>query len=66
MDDFVAKIEEKLEEHTIRFLKIVKKYNLHFKQSKCNFSATKIPLLGVWVGNREVQMKEKKIKTVKE
>ena len=47
MDDFVAKIEEKLEEHTIRFLKIVKKYNLHFKQSKCNFSATKIPLLGV-------------------
>jgi len=49
MDDFVilAKTEKKLEEHTIRFLKIVEKHNLCFKQSKCNFNATEIPILGV-------------------
>jgi len=49
IDDFVilAKTEKKLEERTIRFLKIAEKHNLCFKQSKCNFNATEIPILGV-------------------
>ena len=52
-DDFVilAETEEELEKYTIRFLKIVEKHNLCFKQSKCNFNAREIPILGVWVGN---------------
>jgi len=56
MDDFIilAKTEKELEERTIRFLKIVKKHNLCFKWSKCNFNTTKIPILGVQVGNGEV------------
>jgi len=68
MDDFVilAKTEEELEEHTIRFLKIAEKYNLCFKQSKCDFNATEIPILGVRVGNREVQIEEEKVKAIKE
>jgi len=68
MDDFVipAKTEKELEECTIRFLKIVKKHNLCFKQSKCDFNATEIPILGVWVRNGEVQMKEEKVKAIKE
>jgi len=50
MDDFVilAKTEKELEECTIRFLKIAKKHNLCFKQSKCNFNTTEIPILGVY------------------
>jgi len=68
MDDFVipAKKEKELEEHTIRFLKIAEKHNLCFKWSKCNFNATEIPILGVRVGNGEVQMKEEKVKAIKE
>ena len=68
MDDFVipAKTEKELEECTIRFLKIAKKHNLCFKQSKCDFNATEIPILGVQVGNREVQMEEEKVKVIKE
>ena len=68
MDDFVilAKTEEELEKRTIRFLKIAEKHNLCFKQSKCNFNATEIPILGVQVGNGEVQMEEEKIKAIKE
>ena len=68
MDDFVilAKTEKELEECTIRFLKIVEKHNLCFKWSKCDFNATEIPILGVWVGNGEVQMEEKKVKAIKE
>jgi len=40
MDDFIisAKSMKELEERTIRFLKIVEKYNLCFKKSKCNFN----------------------------
>jgi len=68
MDDFVipAKTEKELEECTIRFFKIAEKHNLCFKQSKCDFNATKIPILGVWVGNGEVQIEEEKIKAIKE
>jgi len=68
MDDFVilAKTEEELEKRTIRFLKIAEKHNLCFKQSKCNFNATEIPILGVQVGNGEVQMEEEKVKAIKE
>jgi len=59
MDDFVilAKTENELEEHIIRFLKIAEKHNLCFKWSKCDFNAREIPILGVQVGNGEVQIK---------
>jgi len=68
MDDFIvlAKIEEELEKHTIRFLKIAEKHNLCFKRSKCNFNTTGIPILGVQVRNREVQIEEEKVKAIKE
>jgi len=68
MDDFVipVKIEEELEEHIIRFLKIAEKHNLCFKQSKCDFNATEIPILGVRVRNGEVQIEEEKFKAIKE
>jgi len=68
MDNFIipAKTEEELEKHTIRFLKIAEKHNLCFKQSKCDFNATELPILGVQVGNREVQIEEAKFKAIKE
>ena len=68
IDNFVipAKTEEELEKHTIRFLKIVEKHNLCFKQSKCDFNATEIPILGVQMGNGEVQMEKEKVKVIKE
>jgi len=68
MDDFIilVKTEKELEEYTIRFLKIVEKHNLCFKQSKCNFNATEIPILGVRVGNGKVQIEEEKVKAIKE
>ena len=52
IDDFVilAKIKKKLEERTIQFLKVGEKHNICFKQSKCNFDAKEIPILGVIVG----------------
>ena len=67
MNDFVipAKTEKELEEHTIRFLKIAEKHNLCFKWSKCDFNATEIPILGVWVGNGKVQIEEEKVKVIK-
>ena len=68
IDDFVipAKTIEELEERTIRFLRIVEKHNLCFKQSKYNFNIEEIPILGVIVGKRQVKMEQEKIKTVKE
>ena len=68
MDDFVipAKTEKELEEYIIRFLKIAEKHNLCFKQSKCDFNATEIPILRVQVRNGEVQMEEEKVKVIKE
>ena len=56
MDDFIilVKTMEKLEERTIRFLKIVEKHNLCFKQSKYDFDIEEIPILGVIVGKRQV------------
>ena len=67
-DNFVipAKTEEELEKHTIRFLKIVEKHNLCFKQSKCDFNATEIPILGVQMGNGKVQIEKEKVKVIKE
>jgi len=67
MDDFVilAKTEE-LRKSTIRFLKIAEKHNLCFKWSKYNFNTTEIPILGVQVGNGEVQMEKEKVKAIKE
>jgi len=68
MDDFVilAKTEEELEKHTIRFLKIAQKHNLCFKRSKCDFNITEIPILGVRVGNGKVLIEEEKVKAIKE
>ena len=68
MDDFVipAKTMEELEEQSVRFLKIVEKHNLCFKQSKCDFNMKKIPILGVIVGKGQVKMEQEKIKAAKE
>ena len=68
MDNFVilTKTRKKLEEQTIQFLKIVKKHNLCFKQSKCDFDIKEILILGVVVGQEEVQIKNNKIKAIKE
>ena len=51
MDNFIipAKTKNKLEEKMTQFLKIAEKYNLCFKQSKCNFDVKEIPILGVVV-----------------
>ena len=68
MDDFVilAKTIEELEEQTTRFLKIVEKHNLCFKQLKYDFNMEEIPILGVIVGKEQVKMEQEKIKAVKE
>ena len=67
MDDFVipAKTMEKLEEKTIRFLKIAEKHNLCFKRSKYNFNIEEIPILGVIIGKEQIKMEQEKIKAVK-
>ena len=68
MDNFVilAKTKEKLEEQTIRFLKIAEKHNLCFKKSKCDFNIEEISILGVIVGRGQVKIGQDKIKAVKE
>ena len=68
MDDFIilAKTIKKLKEKTIQFLKITEKHNLCFKQSKYNFNMEEILILGVIVEKRQVKMKQKKIKAIKE
>ena len=68
IDNFVilAKTKKELEERMIQFLKIVEKYNLYFKRSKCDFNMEEIPILGVVVGQEQVQMENDKIKAVKE
>ena len=50
----------------IQFLKIAEKHNLCFKRSKCNFNMEEISILGVVVGQGQVQMENNKIKAVKE
>ena len=67
MDDFVilAKTIEGLEEQTVQFLKIVEKYNLCFKQLKCDFNIEEIPILGVVIGKGQVQMENNKVKVIK-
>ena len=68
IDNFVilAKYIKELEERTIRFLKIVEKHNLCFKQSKCDFNMEEISILRVVVGRGQVQMEADKVKAVKE
>ena len=44
----------------------MEKYNLCFKQSKCDFNMEEIPILGVVIGKRQVQIEQDKIKAVKE
>jgi len=50
----------------IRFLKIVEKHNLCFKQLKCDFNMEEILILGVIVGKGQIKMEQEKIKVVKE
>ena len=57
---------KELKEKTIQFLKIAEKHNLCFKWSKCDFNAKEILILGVVVGRREVQMRNDKVKAIKE
>ena len=68
IDNFVILIKTKkeLEERTIQFLKIAEKHNLCFKQSKCDFYAKEILVLEVVIGQGEVQVKNDKVKAVKE
>jgi len=61
-----AKTMEELEERTIRFLKIAEKHNLCFKRSKCDFNMEEIPILGVIVGKKQIQIEQEKIKAIKE
>jgi len=67
IDDFMilAKTMKELEKQTIQFLKIAEKHNLYFKRSKCDFNMEEIPILEEVVKKEQVQMKEEKIKTVK-
>ena len=67
MNDFVipAKTIEGLEEQTVQFLKIVEKHNLCFKWLKCDFNIEEIPILGVVIGKRQVQMENNKVKAIK-
>ena len=57
---------KELKERTIQFLKIAEKYNLCFKQSKCNFNIEEIPILRVIAGKEQVKMEQEKIKAIKE
>ena len=50
----------------IWFLKIAEKHNLYFKRSKYDFNMEEIPILGVVIGNKQVQIEQYKIKMVKE
>ena len=58
IDDFIipAKTKEELEEWTIRFLKIVEKHNLCFKQSKYNFDMKEILILRSYSWKRTSQI----------
>ena len=60
------KTKEKVEEQTIRFLKIAEKHNLCFKRSKCDFDIEEIPILRVIVEEGQVKIERKKIKAIKE
>ena len=68
MNNFIipAKTKKELEERIIQFLKIEEKHNLCFKQLKYNFNTKEIPILWVVVGQREVQMKNDKVKAIME
>jgi len=45
-----VKTKNELEEQTIQFLKVAEKYSLYYKQSKYDFDAKEILILGVVVG----------------
>ena len=68
MDDFMilAKTIKELKEQTIQFLKIAEKHNLCFKKSKCDFNMEEILILGVVIGQWQVQIENDKVKAVKE
>ena len=46
----LVKTKKGLKERIIQFLKVAERYNLCFKQSKCDFDAEKISILRVVVG----------------
>jgi hypothetical protein len=66
MDDFAIPGETKhqLQERTVKFLKIADRHNLYFKQSKCDFDATEISLLGTVIGNGKATMEKEKVEAV--
>jgi hypothetical protein len=66
MDDFAIPGETKLQlqECTIKFLEIADKLNLYFKQSKCNFDATQISMLGMVIGNGKATMEKEKVEAI--
>jgi hypothetical protein len=67
MDDFAIPGETKhqLQECTVKFLKIADRHNLYFKQSKCDFDATEISLLGTVIGNGKATMEKEKVEAVR-
>ena len=62
----LVKTKKELEEQTIQFLKMAEKYNLCFKRSKCDFNMEEILILGVVIGQGQVQMENDKVKAIKE
>ena len=44
---------------------MTEKYNLCFKQLKCDFNVKEIPILEIVVGRGEVQIENNKVKVVK-
>jgi hypothetical protein len=67
MDDFAipGETKQQLQECTIKFLKIADRHNLYFKQSKCDFDATEISLLGTVIGNGKATMEKEKVEAVR-
>ena len=67
INDFIIPIKtrKEFEERTVQFLKVAEKHNFYFKQLKYNFDAEEISILGVVVGQKEVQMENDKVKAIK-
>jgi len=68
MNDFIIPVKnmKELEERMTQFLKIAEKYNLCFKQLKCDFNMEEIPILRVVIRRGQVQMEANKVKAIKE
>jgi len=68
MNDFIIPVKnmKELKERITQFLKIAEKYNLCFKQLKCDFNMEEIPILRVVIRRGQVQMEANKVKAIKE